>query len=74
MVTSRMLMLVESLPASSIAKQWQTQPWAECLQEENEAIQRLFIRVPLQWLQAGMFVLLLTLLCIEDVQALTFDG
>lgn len=71
---SRILTLVESLPASFIAEQWQTHPWAAGLQEENEAIQRLFACVPLQQLQAGMFVLLLTLLCIGDVQALTFDG
>ena len=73
-VTSCILTLVESLLASSIAEGWQTRPWAVCLQEENEAIQRLFVCVPLQRLQAGMFVLLLMLLCITDVQVLTFDG
>ncbi|KAK4823605.1 hypothetical protein QYF61_003805 [Mycteria americana] len=33
---SRILTLVESLPTSSIAEWWQTHPWADGLQEENE--------------------------------------
>lgn len=71
---SHILTLAESLLASSIAERWHPHLWAEGLQEENEAVQRLFAHVPLQLLQAGMFVLLLTLLRIADVQALTFDG
>lgn len=73
-MTSCILMLVESLSASSVAAGWQTHRRAECLQEESEAIQKLFVGVSLQWSQTGMLVLLLTLLCTEKVQELTFNG
>lgn len=66
-VTSRILTLVESLLTSSVADQGQTHPRAERLQDENGAVQTLFMRV---LLQAGIFVLL----GIGGVQALTFDG
>lgn len=34
-MTSHVVTLVESLPTSSIAEQWQIHPWAEHLEEKN---------------------------------------